>query len=77
MLIVKPACKLVEYFSRKEICTKYEVGIGEIDHRKMVSSFMTREQHQETMDLYLRAARINHQGKVDKYNEQPIRFELK
>ena len=30
--------------------------------RKTVSSFMTREQHQETMDLYLKAARMNHQS---------------
>jgi hypothetical protein len=32
-------------------------------NRKMVSSFMTREQHQETMDLFLKAARINHHGR--------------
>jgi hypothetical protein len=30
--------------------------------QKPVTSFMTREQHQETMDLFLKAVRTNHQS---------------
>ena len=30
--------------------------------QKIVSSFMTRELHQETIDLFLNAARSNHEG---------------